>query len=355
MKVSCIIIILVFILSCKKETDINTYVKVGDFSEQIELDSIIDICLLKLNTPDTNFIGQIKDVAICNDTIFVLDGIKQSLFIFDIHGNYIQEVCRSGRAGGEYLNAFSIECDSLFVYLLDMPARKLLIYDRLLNFVSSKKLSYSSSDFKVINKNFLFNNIEDVDGNYYYNYTDSDVKIVEQFIPYNKKSGYTLHGRGLTGQMISWNGKEGQISLVRPFSNCIYRLIPEKEFQLLYKIDFGHNTIPDYVGNEHIDFSRSNYIYIEDFFDLEQYKMISFFEQDKRFYCVFSPEKEVLYAGEIKDSKTSLPFFPRWQYGNKLIGTCRGEYLKEYLQHKNQYEISTEEIDKSYLIFYSLK
>lgn len=352
MKIVSILFILFFIVSCKQEIDRHLLVKVGNFSDQIELDSIIsDIRLLKLNTPDTNFIGQIKDVAICNDSIYILDEIKQSLFIFDIHGNFIKEACYLGRAGGEYINAFSIECDSSNVYVLDMPGKKLLVYDRLLNFIEQKNLPHSSSDFKIFNKYFVFNNIEDINGNYYFSCMDADMKMLDKLIPYDRKSGHTLHGRG-TGQMIAWNENMKFISLVRPFSNHVYKMIPGEKLQSLYRIDFGVNTIPE-RGTNAIDLSRTNFIYIEDFFDLGQYKVVSFFGKEKRYYCIFTPEREVLYAGRVRDSETHLPFFPRWQYRNKLIGTCRGEYVKDYMEGK-QDKLNQDDLEKNYLIFYSI-
>ena len=75
-----------------------TVIPIKNFSQEIEMDRILsDIQILRLNIPDTTFIGQIKDLAIYRDSIYILDDIKQSLFIFDMQGNFIQETCRSGR------------------------------------------------------------------------------------------------------------------------------------------------------------------------------------------------------------------------------------------------------------------
>lgn len=353
MKLPLLLFLALFVLSCKKGEDGNTVVSIKNFSQEIEMGRILsDIQILRLNVPDTTFIGQIKDLAIYKDSIYLLDDAKQSLFIFDMQGNFIQETCRSGKGPGEYINAFSIECDSSSVYVLDMPGKKLICYDHALNFVTAKNLSNLSSDFKVAGEHFIFNNLEDFDGNYYYLYRDRDMNEADRFIPYNPQWGHTLHGQGTTGQIITWNENTKQSFLVRPFSSQVYELTPAGKLQLSFKTDFGYQTIPDRI--EEKNFSRSRFIYIEDFFDFDYFKMVSFFDKNFRHYALFSSAREILYAGKIKDSKTLLPFFPRWQYGNRLIGTCTGEYLEKYLKEKGQ-QLSEAEMEKSYLIFYSLK
>ena len=355
MKLSLIFFLFLFTLSCKKENTRYTVIPIKNFSQEIEMDRIpSDIQILRLNIPDTTFIGQIKDLAIYRDSIYILDDIKQSLFIFDMQGNFIQETCRSGRGPGEYIHACSIECDSSFVYVLDMPGKKLIYYDHSMNFVIAKNLSYTSSDFKITDKHFLFNNLEDIDGNYYYLYRDRDMNEVDHFIPYKPKWGHTLHGRGTTGQMFTWNESTKQSFLVRPFSNQIYEFTPAGKLQLSFEIDFGNKTIPDRIGEKDFNPGRSPFIYIEDFFDFNHFKMMSFLEKNTRYYTLFSSGREIIYAGRIKDSQTLPPFFPRWQCGNRLIGTCRGEYLEKYLKAKGQ-QLPETESDKNYLLFYALK
>jgi len=81
---------------------------------------------------------------------------------------------------------------------------------------------------------------------------------------------------------------------------------------------------------------------------------MSFLEKNTRYYTLFSSGREIIYTGRIKDSQTLPPFFPRWQCGNRLIGTCRGEYLEKYLKAKGQ-QLPETESDKNYLLFYALK
>lgn len=155
-----------------------------------------------------------------------------------------------------------------------------------MNFVIAKNLSYTSSDFKITDKHFLFNNLEDIDGNYYYLYRDRDMNEVDHFIPYKPKWGHTLHGRGTTGQMFTWNESTKQSFLVRPFSNQIYEFTPAGKLQLSFEIDFGNKTIPDRIGEKDFNPGRSPFIYIEDFFDFNHFKMMSFLEKNTRYYTL---------------------------------------------------------------------
>lgn len=78
MKLSLIFFLFLFTLSCKKENTRYTVIPIKNFSQEIEMDRILsDIQILRLNIPDTTFIGQIKDLAIYRDSIYILDDIKQ--------------------------------------------------------------------------------------------------------------------------------------------------------------------------------------------------------------------------------------------------------------------------------------
>ena len=104
--------------------------------------------------------------------------------------------------------------------------------------------------------------------------------------------------------MFTWNESTKQSFLVRPFSNQIYEFTPAGKLRLSFEIDFGNKTIPDRIGEKDFNPCRSPFIYIEEFFDFNHFKMMSFLEKNTRYYTLISSGREIINAGRIKDSQT---------------------------------------------------
>src|SRR5690606_17844014 len=63
---------------------------------------------IKLETKDGVFLGNIKDVKLHRDWLFVSD---TRILIFDLEGNFIQSLGRQGEGPGEYRRVTSWDID----------------------------------------------------------------------------------------------------------------------------------------------------------------------------------------------------------------------------------------------------
>lgn len=73
--------------------------------------------LVKLETGDASLIGEIRQVEITKDRIYILDN-KSRILVFDFNGTYLYDIGRRGNGPGEYqhISAFYVENDFVNVF-----------------------------------------------------------------------------------------------------------------------------------------------------------------------------------------------------------------------------------------------
>jgi hypothetical protein len=80
-----------------------------------------------LEDHDDAIIGEIRDIQVFDDYIFVLDEWRaKKLFVFDRNGKYLRQIGRWGQGPGEYLRPddFCIDTAKREIYILDNDSRK---------------------------------------------------------------------------------------------------------------------------------------------------------------------------------------------------------------------------------------
>ena len=110
--------------------------------------------------------------------------------------------------------------------------------------------------------------------------------------------------------MFTWNESTKQSFLVRPFSNQIYEFTPAGKLRLSFEIDFGNKTIPDRIGEKDFNPGRSPFIYIEEFFDFNHFKMMSFLKKIPVTTPCSHLGGKLYIPEESRIRKPYLPFFP---------------------------------------------
>ncbi|MCX6223541.1 MAG: 6-bladed beta-propeller [Bacteroidia bacterium] len=94
----------------------------------VNLSSIADsIEYIPLETTDSSFIGQIMDIQLTKDYIFVQDRILDRLLVFQRSGKFLNQIGRAGKGPGEYhcLFTFTTDRDGQNVYLYTTSHRVL--------------------------------------------------------------------------------------------------------------------------------------------------------------------------------------------------------------------------------------
>jgi len=87
-----------------------------------------DITFVKLETNDENLLGNINQIEVFDELIYIL--CDSGLYIFDLLGNFIRSIRCTGNGPGEFLSPYSFWIDEDgFIFVLDRQLNRLLKYN----------------------------------------------------------------------------------------------------------------------------------------------------------------------------------------------------------------------------------
>ncbi len=150
LKISCVIILILFIISCSEHTSskknsVNRGKFLNSFNKVIKGKNIFNtqsFQFIPLETTDKSFFGKIDKVLIDSNRIFILDThIARQAFIFDLKGKFISKLGTKGQGPNEFLNikGMTIDRKKKNIILFDLGNWRLLFYTYEGNFVKSLK------------------------------------------------------------------------------------------------------------------------------------------------------------------------------------------------------------------------
>lgn len=135
--------LLLFTVSCNKINNNITKKHRIDFENSTPINDFIDkVELIELETNDSSLIQSIRKVEYYKDFIYVFDHDQRIVIIFDKDGKHINTINNKGQGPEEYLdiNDFGIDRFSNQVYILCPFKQTLFYYDLHGNFIFTKKL-----------------------------------------------------------------------------------------------------------------------------------------------------------------------------------------------------------------------
>ncbi|MDR2929144.1 MAG: 6-bladed beta-propeller [Cytophagaceae bacterium] len=108
-----------------------------------------------LDTPDDVIIGDIKKLQIIGNNIYVMDNQHQSVFCFDLQGNYLHHLTKRGRSDKEYIRIedFEVNPDNTLC-IFDSNQKRIIKYDSSGNFINSMP-SINGVAFKLLNDGLI--------------------------------------------------------------------------------------------------------------------------------------------------------------------------------------------------------
>lgn len=175
---------------------------------------------IPLETSDSCLIGQITDIRIVGEQIFVLDRHLQTVWIFNKQGKYIRKIFRQGNGPEEYahIGQFDVDAKKQQLALLDIQTNKLLLYDFEGNFRGKVALELPASDFKFSpSGGFVLSLAGRDDGTAGIYYADDTGKTVRQLVKRNEHSAIYMN---TDWELCSFGG---EISFMSPiFENNVY-------------------------------------------------------------------------------------------------------------------------------------
>ena len=141
-----------------------TQIQYDDKAENvIVIDQIADRCsFVRLETGESNLIGRIDQILICDSLIVVVDKhIAKAIFVFNHEGKYLNRISRLGNGHGEYLliNHVAIN-DNREVCILDNIKERLLKFDINGELVASQDLPFKSAKFEFLGNDYILFDVE---------------------------------------------------------------------------------------------------------------------------------------------------------------------------------------------------
>ena len=361
MKYIFVVAILPFLLYCCNTKDVEDKSVVIDLEKKQEIvlsDIVAQVRILPLIVKEANLFGNIRDICFLGDTVYVLDDITASISAFDVNtGRLTGQVCHRGSGPNEYINPIALASDVDNLYLLDMPTRHIIVYDRELNPVETVSLSISALDFIATGKGFFLQNIVRQETPSKVVCTDKKGAVVESYLPFPDIKDGPGDYQGGTGKRFV-KTVEGKIFFTEAFSNHIF-VFDHTGSALFRRLDFIHHNPPSNVVVNHIpDLLEQSYALCEHFFVCGESFIFSFLKDMERYYCFYKPSEGVRKVGRVKFENDGLPFFPRWQQGETLVGCCYYEDIKDRV-NINEYtgmQLGADQLEDelNLLLFYNI-
>ncbi len=191
--IACVLSLFLMLISCSEKIErVSKYPDLlNEAVDTIAYSQFVDsIKYIPLETTDACLIGNITDVEISEEHIFVLDLQMQTVWIFSRDGKYRGQVFHKGDAPGEYVNMCQFEYDesNRQIVVLDLWTHSLLFYTLEGKYLKSIGLEISAFDFKILPSGGYVISLAGADnkeaGIYY---LDASGKVVSQLVGRNQE------------------------------------------------------------------------------------------------------------------------------------------------------------------------
>jgi len=296
-------------------------------------DVVKNIKIIPIETDSTVLIGNVKDICFFGEYIYLLDDLTASILKIDMKdGSCVKKICDKGNGPNEYIRPAAIKSDSSWIYLLDMPMRQLIFYNHELEAQKTIRLPVSAQDFECVNNGFLLYNADSSPKANKLVYIDRKGNVKNNFFPCTEFNNSGIYN---WGRERNFSINNNQILFSEPYSNTIY-IWKNNHPTLKYQLSFGNLTTPNPTNiNNYNIFEDFSYAVCMDFFNPDDFLIISFIYKNQRYYCFSNLLTDEKKMGVVSDEKNDFPFFPRWQNGNTLIGFVYYKDIKSIINIKD--------------------
>lgn len=331
-----------------------------------------DISFVNLETKEECLIGNINQISVFNEYIYILS--DDGLYIFDLNGIYKQKIENSGNGPGEFITPYSFWIDNAgFIFILDRQLSRLLKYDiENLSFLESIVMPYESP--------LSFAKMPDNDTFIYYYPLRPGRGIENKQIFIADKHGTIqssifdgdASGKILHGNNSNFYIKDDKLRFYPYFSNKVYTIDNNNLYET-HRLSFKDHNFP----NQEIftKYDNSGDIMKEILIGNHKWiRLIYIYETDANLSAKYYIEKDLYVSNWNKNNGQTINFkydevvddigigggfpLPIGVYDNRIIGIIRPYDLEKELvkntELKKILENSTEE-DNPIIVFYSFK
>lgn len=355
-----ILLLLLFSSSCRqgggKQENLTVFSIENFDDKELKVDECFShVKLLPLQLNANRIIGQIKDICVIGDTIFLLDGIASTLYVFDKNsGKYLASALKKGHGPNEYINPVALSVRAENLYVLDMPTSRIIEFDKELNAVGNVHFNFPASDFIALDSGFLLYNLAPTSEKGKFVYINDKGEYVNSFVFPKKKEHFNAIWGG--GGKIFLKNEESNVTAFEFYNDIVYKW-DNDSLQPFCRLDFGKFGLPSGVNRYSINPYEEPYAFSGNIFMLSDMLIPSFFYKSLRYYGFIPLFEGKSVFGIVKDKYYDIPFFPQWQHGNELIGVCPQKFAEKYFEKNEMHNEML--VDKEFaqeqpvLIFYT--
>ena len=274
----------------KTENDVDSmYIDINSAKGFISGEAIMDTtnsAIIPLES-DKVTIGYIEDCKIRDNNIYIVDGGRRELHVFEINGKYLGTLSHSGKAENEYIEISDFYVTESNIYILDNPSRKILLYNNKYGFVSAIKIhDYWANNLFVIDRNiFLVNEGSDCKyGKYHIFKINERGEMIDKYIPFDYNPGLVCENPFAAQGDTIWYCQRDK--------NTVYKITDNGCDEYL-RIDFGQHALPEKykkmdakaLANEKIDKSFS--LGIQSIKVSDNYIFMSFYCKGQQYLAIY--------------------------------------------------------------------
>mgnify|MGYP000205664866 FL=1 len=250
---------------------------------------------INLETTDSCLIGEITDMAISADRMFVFDKRRQTVWVFNQEGEFLSKIFKQGNGPGEYIRIVQFEYDEKNDQIVLLTwGSQLLYYTPEGEFLKTVKLGFSltPSDFKILPQGgFIFSQAgwdKPTAGIYYVNDSGKEEQILVK-----RKENHLVYINS-DWELCSY---DSTICFISPnFENIVYHY-ENRELVTKYPFYMKPELKHDYmetVSMQHFeDFIRTGYVEGEKWILATYWSSV----EDVRTF-LFSKEKKKYWIGK---------------------------------------------------------
>ena len=312
-----LVVVISFLFSCKGkqmkiegEEEVSREIKIDKYEHRtIDLNSFIANVDTVSLFMDDYLIAPIKDVAMNDSIIYILDNMKSISAFSTFTGNILGYWKKEGLGPGEYIAPQAIVFDNEMLYVLDLHGQCVLSYDYDFNFNKKITIGFPAMDFISVSDGFLFYNLNPMGDFKEIVHTDMDGNVLNSFSLQNTENDIVLSER------IFEKDDKGDVYIMPPMSNKIF-IWDNDAVNETFILNFG-NKQPKADKNSEI-LEEAKEVVIRSFVTSKY--VITLFESNKKVYTnVFDREKNISQTGLV-NTNMNTAFFPSSSYRNSLVG-----------------------------------
>lgn len=298
-------------IEIKVNEKIDTFIDINSFTHSIDS--------LTLRAGSGYYISDIKDVCYTDSTVYLLDAAS-TIYSFSTQSGAMTGMMKKiGHSRKEYITANAIECDGRYLYILDFQSRRIIKYDKNMDYVSDVVISLPVFDFAKVDDGYLLYNMNVTDTDKQIVHIDEEASVIDTFLEADKHNGILLSDKFFCGY-----GNNGETYVMQPNARIIYVWNGEG-MQTECSIDFGNGMSASDDVREAMKNGKP--ILMRSF--VTDTKIISLFLANKMVYTnIYDRSSKSTVTGIIK-TNTLRPFVPQTSYKNSLVGVYSNMMLNK--------------------------